>query len=119
MKALSWTVCKVLSMLTTDKLSKNIYTGVSIGSNQELTSELRLWRLVVCQAISDSYLGTSKEKLAIGIWISGNDCDHVCDLADLNAENIKKAIKEILESKPIVGRYLGEKLKKIIQNYSN
>jgi len=43
----------------------------------------------------------------------------VCDLADLNAENIKKAIKEILESKPIVGRYLGEKLKKIIQNYSN
>ena len=31
------------------------------------------------------------------MWISGNDCDHVCDLADLNAENIKKAIKEILD----------------------
>ena len=103
----------------TDKLSKNIYSGELIGKNPELTSELRLWRLVVCQAISDSYLGTSKEKISVGIWIDGKDCEQVCDLADLNSENIKKYIKEILNSKPIVGRYLGEKLKKTIQYYSN
>lgn len=106
-------------MLMTDKLSKNIYSGELIGNNPELTSELRLWRFVVCQAISDSYLGTTKEKISVGRWIQGDDFSKVCDLADLNTENVKKSIYEILSSKPIVGRYLGEKLKKFIQYHSS
>tara|TARA_R100001082_G_C4332974_1_gene146552 strand:+ start:310 stop:534 length:225 start_codon:yes stop_codon:yes gene_type:complete len=73
----------------------------------------------VCQAISDSYLGTTKEKIEVGKWILGADFSQVCDLAELNAEVVKKSIYEILSSKPIIGRYLGHKLKNFIQNHSN
>ena len=40
----------------------------------------------------------------------------VCDLATLNSERLLKLIKEILTSKPLVARYLGERLKKVIQS---
>ena len=106
-------------MLMTDKLNRNIYSGELIGNNPELTSELRLWRFVVCQAISDSYLGTTKEKVRIGNWIRGDDFSKVCDLADLNTENVRKSIYEILMSKRIIARHLGEKLKRLIQNHSS
>lgn len=106
-------------MLMTDKLNRNIYSGELIGNNPELTSELRLWRFVICQAISDSYLGTNREKITIGLWIRGDDFTKVCDLADLNSENVRKSIYEILMSKPIIARHLGEKLKKFIQNHAS
>ena len=40
----------------------------------------------------------------------------VCDLSSLNSDRMEKLIKEILTSKPVVARYLGEKLRKVIQN---
>ena len=106
-------------MLMIGKLRKNIYSGDSIGNNPELMSELRLWRFVVCQAISDSYLGTTRQKIEVGRWLQSDNFSKVCDFADLNTENVKKSIYEILSSKPIIGRYLGEKLKKFIQYHSS
>ena len=73
---------------------------------------------MICQAISDAYLGNPKEKLSVSRWVLSEDFSHVCDLAELNSENLKKHFKIILTSKPIVARYLGEKLKRIIQNRS-
>jgi hypothetical protein len=78
-------------------------------------SECRLWKYVICQAISDSYLGNAKEKLSVSKWILSQDFSDVCDLAELNADRLFKMIKEILVSKPVVARYLGERLKKTIQ----
>ena len=40
----------------------------------------------------------------------------VCDLGSLNAEEMSKLIQEILTSKPVVARYLGERLRRVIQN---
>ena len=71
---------------------------------------------MICQAISDSYLGTHREKLSVGKWILTEDFVDVCDLATLNSENLSVKMKEILTSKPVVARYLGEKLRKVIQN---
>lgn len=82
-------------------------------------SECRLWKHVMCQAISDSYLGSPKDKLSVGDWITSADFDVVCDLAELNADKLSKMIEEILTSKPIIARYLGERLKRVIQNRSN
>ena len=70
---------------------------------------------MICQAISDAYLGSKKEKLSVGEWIMSDDFVSVCDLATLNSERLSKLIKEILTSKPLVSRYLGERLKKVIQ----
>lgn len=106
-------------MLTTDKLNKSIYIGDWIERDQELMSECRLWKHVMCQAISDLYLGTAKEKLSVAEWIISDDYDQVCDMAELNASRLKKYLFEIANSKPIVARYLGEKLKKTIQNRSS
>ena len=103
-------------MLTTDKSNKNIYIGDWIEPHHELTSESRLWKHVICQAISDSYLGNKRQKLAVGQWIVSEDFIMVCDLSSLNSDRMEKLIKEILTSKPVVARYLGEKLRKVIQN---
>ena len=100
----------------TGKLNKSIYTGAWTGKDQERTSESHLWRHVVCQAISDSYLGNKRQKLAVGQWIVSEDFIMVCDLSSLNSDRMEKLIKEILTSKPVVARYLGEKLRKVIQN---
>jgi hypothetical protein len=79
-------------------------------------SECRLWKHVICQAISDSYLGSAKEKLKVAEWLMSEDYVTCCDMAELHPENLHKLIKEILTSKPVVARYLGERLKKVIQD---
>lgn len=73
---------------------------------------------MICQAISDAYLGTAKEKLSVGEWILTEDFVSVCDLATLHSERLSKMIEEILMSKPIIARYLGERLKRVIQSRS-
>ena len=103
----------------TDKLNKNIYIGDWTEKDQELMSECRLWKYVICQAISDSYLGNHHERLSVGRWVNSCDFEDICDMAELNAYHLKKHFKEILVSKPIVSRYLGERLKRVIQNRSS
>jgi len=103
-------------MSTTDKLNKSLFIGAWTETHHELTSECRLWKHVMCQAISDSYLGTYHEKLDVGRWIKSEDFDYVCDHSNLNSEHLFKMIKEILTSKPVIARYLGERLKRVIQN---
>ena len=71
---------------------------------------------MICQAISDAYLGSNKEKLAVAEWIMSSDFDNVCDLATLESDRLRKMIQEILTSKSVVARFLGERLKKVIQN---
>jgi len=105
-------------MLTTDKSKKKLFIGVWTETHHELTSESRLWKHVICQAISDAYLGSPKEKLAVAEWIMSDDFSNVCDLATLNSDRLSKMIKEILTSKSVVARYLGERLRKVIQNRS-
>ena len=103
-------------MLMTDKSNKSTFIGVWIEPHHELTSESRLWKHVMCQAISDSYLGSSREKVSVGKWLKSEDFSMVCDLGSLNAEEMSKLIQEILMSKPVVARYLGERLRRVIQN---
>jgi hypothetical protein len=81
-------------------------------------SECRLWKHVMCQAISDLYLGNPKEKLSVAQWMESKDYEDVCDMAELNASKLKRHLVEIATSKPLVARYLGERLKKTIQNRS-
>ena len=105
-------------MLMTDKSSKSTYIGDWIERDLELMSECRLWKYVMCQAISDLYLGSPKEKLNVAMWVKSNDFDDVCDMAELNSSRLKTHLEKIATSKPIVARYLGEKLKRTIQNRS-
>ena len=102
----------------TAKLSKSTYIGDWIERDQELMSECRLWKYVMCQAISDLYLGNPKEKLKVAISMKSNDFDDVCDMAELNSSRLKVHLNEIANSKPLVARYLGERLKRTIQNRS-
>jgi hypothetical protein len=105
-------------MLMTDKLSRSTFIGDWTERDLELMSECRLWKHVMCQAISDLYLGSTREKLSVSKWIESPDYEFVCDMAELNASKLKIHLKKIATSKPIVSRYLGERLKKTIQNRS-
>lgn len=72
----------------------------------------------MCQAISDLYLGSTKEKVSVAQWIESPDYEFVCDMAELNASKLKIHLQKIATSKPVVSRYLGERLKKTIQSRS-
>ena len=61
---------------------------------------------------------STKEKLSVAKWIESPDYEFVCDMAELNASKLKIHLKKIATSKPMVSRYLGERLKKTIQNRS-
>lgn len=50
--------------------------------------------------------------------MKSNDFDDVCDMAELNSSRLKVHLNEIANSKPLVARYLGERLKRTIQNRS-
>ena len=99
----------------TGKLSKSIYTGVWIGKSLDPTSESLLWRHVVCQAISDLYLGDNRTKSSIIEWVKSKDFEICCEFACLNHENLKKYLKEIILSQPLIARELGEELKRKIK----
>lgn len=106
-------------MSTTDKLNKSIYIGGWTETDLELMSESRLWNHVICQAISDSYLGGHHEKLSVARWVKSDDFEEVCDMAELNTDRLRGHMKQILTSKEVVARYLGERLKKVIQSRSS
>tara|TARA_R100001480_G_scaffold130315_1_gene127807 strand:- start:2206 stop:2433 length:228 start_codon:yes stop_codon:yes gene_type:complete len=72
----------------------------------------------MCQAISDLYLGSPKQKLSVAEWICSQDFQDVCDMAELNPSKIKPHLDKIATSKPVVARYLGERLKRVIQSRS-
>ena len=105
-------------MLMTDKSSKRSCIGGWTERDLELMSECRLWKYVMCQAISDLYLGSPKQKLSVAQWIATQDFIDVCDMAELNSSKIKPHLHKIATSKPVVARYLGERLKRVIQNRS-
>lgn len=98
----------------TDRSKKSTYSGVSINSHPELSSEFRLWRAVVSQAISDVYLDNPRHKLEVLEWLETDDFEVVCDLADLNADFVAKSIRNIAESKPAIARFYGRKVKDVI-----
>ena len=52
------------------------------------------------------------------MWVKSDDFDDVCDMAELNSSRLKTHLEKIATSKPIVARYLGERLKRTIQNRS-
>ena len=68
-----------------------------------IESEVRLWRSVIDQAISD-FLSTNKSRESVTnkerakIWLRGKTEDFiiVCDYAFLHAENTRKEIFEII-----------------------
>lgn len=101
----------------TGKLSKSIYTGAWIGKDQERTSESHLWRHVVCQAISDLYLGDHRKKASIIHWMRSKDFEICCEFACLNHENLKLYLKEIILGTPLDAKMLGENLKRTIKTY--
>jgi hypothetical protein len=50
-------------------------------------------------------------------WLDTDDFETVCDLADLNPDFVKKAIRNIAESKPAIARFTGRKIKDVIDKY--
>lgn len=101
----------------TDRSKRSIYTGAWTSADQELSSECRLWRQVISQAISDAYLEDMKPKLEVIQWIDTEDFETVCDCAAVNAERMRQHFVDILESKPAIARYKGRKLKDVLVNY--
>jgi hypothetical protein len=97
----------------TDRSKRSIYTGDWIGGTQEQSSECRLWRQVISQAISDAYLDDQRNKIAVITWLETRD------FAALHPEQTKKHFYKILESKPAIARFIGRKLKDAIERQGN
>ena len=102
----------------TGKLRKSISTGELTKTHQELSSECRLWRQVISQAISDAYLDDAREKDAVAYWITTADFVSVCDLADIEWRAMQENLNHILCASSAVARYEGRKLKDLIDKNS-
>ena len=100
-----------------DKSKRNTYGIGLTKKNLGLTSESRLSRSVVCQAISDLYMGKKKDKMRGIEWWGIDDFIACCDFACINPENLQKFIQEIILSKPYTDVELGDKLKRFIKIY--
>tara|TARA_R100001163_G_C4928400_1_gene105441 strand:- start:276 stop:584 length:309 start_codon:yes stop_codon:yes gene_type:complete len=98
----------------TGKLRKSISTGELTKTHQELSSECRLWRQVISQAISDAYLDDIKHKQNVFEWLDTDDFDFVCDLAFMEANRLKKFFLELQQLKPPIARFKGRKFKELI-----
>lgn len=98
----------------TGKSNRNTYTGDWTRTAPELSSECRLWRAVISQAISDAYLDDLKNKRNVQEWVGTEDFTAVCDLASMNPEYMKKIFNQILKMKPAIARFEGRRLKEII-----
>ena len=101
----------------TDKLGKNISIGGLINQTHGQSSECRLWRQVISQAISDAYLDDYRERDSVRSWLGTRDFKTVCDLADLDPWIMERLFYEILSSKSAIARYKGRKLKELVEKY--
>jgi hypothetical protein len=99
----------------TDKLNKKTFTGRLTETAPELSSECRLWRQVISQAISDAYLDDVKQKEIVSDWIDTPDFDTVCDLASVSSGQMRKNFKEILLMKPAIAKMKGRLLKHLLE----
>lgn len=99
----------------TDKLNKRTFTGRLTETAPELSSECRLWRQVISQAISDAYLDDIKQKEVVSEWINTQDFDTVCDLASVGANQMRKNFEEVLLMRPAIAKMKGRLIKHLLE----
>ena len=72
---------------------------------------------MISQAISDAYLNDEKDRFAVEQWLETEDFQTVCDLADICSSKMRDNFLHILNSKSAIARYVGRKLKDLIDKY--
>ena len=101
-------------LLMTGRSSKNIFIGGLTETDPEQSSECRLWRQVLSQAISDAYLSDQKQRQSVTEWIASKDFRTVCDFAFVDFFQMKKIFYTILDMKGNEAREEGKEIKQLL-----
>tara|TARA_R110002020_G_scaffold473762_3_gene703530 strand:+ start:527 stop:835 length:309 start_codon:yes stop_codon:yes gene_type:complete len=99
----------------TDRSNRRIFIGRLTETAPELSSECRLWRQVISQAISDAYLDDMKQKNIVSDWVHTQDFVTVCDFASVEFEQMKINFEEILSMKPALAKMKGRLIKHLLE----
>ena len=102
-------------LLMTDRSSRNIFTGGLTETAPEQSSECRLWRQVLSQAISDAYLNDRKQRQSVAEWIASNDFRTVCDFAFVDFFEMRKIFDNILSRRGEEAREEGREIKQLLE----
>lgn len=84
------------------------------GYLYDKTTESRLWRRVVMQAIKDSAKGKAEVKLEVREWLDTKDFEDVCHYAAVDADFMYDELMSILESPGAVARIRAISLREAI-----
>lgn len=76
----------------TGKSLQSTSYDIPTETDLDLSSESRLWRAVLNQAISDIALGRDEDRLEVIAWVDGNDFDAVCLLAEIDSVPLKEEL---------------------------
>ena len=101
-------------LLMTDRSSRSIFTGGLTETDPEQSSECRLWRQVLSQAISDAYLNDTKKRQSVVEWVASSDFKTVCDLAFVEVTEMRKFFKKILSLHSEEARDEGKDIKQLL-----
>ena len=98
-----------------DRSNKKTFIGRLTETAPEQSSECRLWRQVISQAISDAYLEDKKQKNIVSEWVQTQDFVTVCDFASVEFEQMKRNFEEILSMKPALAKMKGRLIKHLLE----
>lgn len=70
---------------------------------------------MISQAISDAYLDDIKQKEIVSEWINTPDFDTVCDLASIEANQMRKNFEEVLLMRPAIAKMKGRLIKHLLE----
>lgn len=116
-KASSLTASKERHTKTTDRLNEKKLFGGLIETIQEPSSESLLWRAVIGQAIRDIYTagrGAEKNRREVAEWLTSEDYETVCALAEIDADNMKEQIVNLLSMPRSLAKKYGVRLREFL-----
>lgn len=83
-----------------------------IVTDDNYEPEVRLWRTVVMQSVSDAADRTTDHYLEVAEWLLHEDFETVCDLAELASDKLRPLIKSVLMAETTAARkYLAYNVK--------
>jgi hypothetical protein len=96
--------------ITQDQKSES---RLPMSNEDNLTTEVFLWRAVLGQAVRDIYSGKDTDRSEVARWLKSDDFHTCCSLADVHPDELRNQMINLLA----LPRMLAKKYGMILRSY--